>query len=258
MPVQEKVLSMVTYNSNILKTKKAFLDFCKHFAEIPRENLLNDRAFVTYFKHLMENDSILYRRAFQLAIEVTYAKRKFSMRELLTIFDNNNYSIIDPLSATSSSIIDSSTLYSILQTNLLVQKSPFINSTIVINTTPTTKIDHNNLPVLVQKKIALSKATTGNTFSDLTLDGVPYDYKDERNSSTIKNHILIYDYDIIVQKGESLLYDILKTLKQQERLVELNKSTISQIDHQFLIENKTKLETILQNNSTSSCEKIMT
>jgi hypothetical protein len=166
------------------------------------------------------------------------------------MFDNNYYSIVDPITANSSPTIDSSTLYTALQTNLLVQRSPFRNSTIVINSTPTTNIDHNNLPALVKKKIAISKATTGNTFNDLSLDDVPYDFKDERNPSKIKNHILIYDYDVLAHKGESLLQDVYNALRQKVHSVELNKTIMSKSESKFLVENKEKLKNILQSNST--------
>lgn len=181
---------------NMHKLQQTFLKFYNHIKDIPLKNLRSDPVFYRYFKKSVIDDPFsIGSRPYQLAIEVAYSKRKFSQTELLEVF-NNRISISDPLGIAGAGInIDSSTFYSYLQAYHMSKTTCFGKSSLDVQCTPSISREHmQSLSPEAKLKIRLTQERTGNSFSDLVIDGHSHDFKSGKYSNA-KNHIIFFDFE---------------------------------------------------------------
>jgi hypothetical protein len=213
MVIGTSIRTMHKVSSN-LKAQEAFYKCCLYFKNVPLRELKNDRMFMNHYNNLLREEPNLHARAFQLALEVCYHKRRYSENDLRQILDGRVS--INDLAGFNNGQVDSSTLYTAFQTDLLTKRAPFNKSSVVIvNSTPINNINPNSLPPNLQSRIALSKTNTGNIYNDIDIDGHMYDYKYSDSPLYNKNHIYFYDYENYANEASILLKHLERVLKDK-------------------------------------------
>lgn len=169
--------------------KETFIKFANHFKDLPYGSLHKDPEVIAYFKQITTAQNSLCNRAFQLALEVTYNKRNFDRTTLLLQFENkfSFKAIWDRYNLTST--IDQSTLFSTLQSDIVKNQYPKLD--IAIQQTPPSNVSITELNSSLNNMLEENLKFTGNRFPDITLNGIPYDYKFVEKISLTSNHILI-------------------------------------------------------------------
>jgi hypothetical protein len=238
--------SILTQDSpSIIQAKYAI----QHFIQgLKRFN--NDTEFLQYWKQQVNENPGIMTRAFQVAIEITYNKRHFSARDLTKILEGE----IDIVAIGDSTVVkvDSSTIYSILQTSHILNRHAFESAEVVSPPTDTTNININALSPKEQAFVQASQQATGNVVCDVKFYNHYYDYKAFGNYKFSKNHIVFIDFhDMDSRKPIAFLRNLLPMLKQYEQ-----KSTEDRIASEYLAKAIKKLEYILNDTHSSSLEKI--
>lgn len=95
---------------HLIRNKAIFLRFCQHFKEKSLAELLDDKVFITYVSDNINKEPMLFSRAFQLALEVSYFKRHFNQQILQEVY-KNDFIIQDSFNI-NKGICDQSTIYS--------------------------------------------------------------------------------------------------------------------------------------------------
>jgi hypothetical protein len=148
-----------------------------------------------------------------VAIEVAYPKRRFGESDLRAVC-GDRISLVDIL-GNNNGQCDSSTLYSVLQAHYL--RSQFNNSecTIVVSTPLNANVKIDTLPVSTQNYLTASKSLTGNSFCDIIINGIHYDFKHTINPVENLNHVHLYDYETLRIKGTTLLWQVEENFRSQ-------------------------------------------
>jgi hypothetical protein len=193
--------------------KHTILHFCKRYDTYTIPQLIDDSQFMLHFSSLIQNNPVLLNRGLQSAIEVAYPKRRFGESDLRAVC-GDRISLVDIL-GNNNGQCDSSTLYSVLQAHYL--RSQFNNSecTIVVSTPLNANVKIDTLPVSTQNYLTASKSLTGNSFCDIIINGIHYDFKHTINPVENLNHVHLYDYETLRIKGTTLLWQVEENFRSQ-------------------------------------------
>lgn len=157
------------------------------------------------FAKNMHNDPTLHSRAFQLALEVTYFKRRFNTSILQEIFKNDF--IIKDYFTINNGLCDQSTIYSALLAKEFTNYFNLAKEDVIVLSTPLYNIKH-----LLTSRNEYYKSITGNSIPDLTLKETPYDFKDSKDILLNKNHIYFLDINDIQKKSSEIIYNLEKQI----------------------------------------------
>jgi hypothetical protein len=212
--------------SSMELAKETFIQFCEHFNKIAFNALAKDHIVIKFFAETINKKDYLCNRAFQLALDVTYAKREFNREHVLEHF--NAYfsikNILDPYDKTSA--IDQSTLFTVLQSKLVKQKHP--QWEIEVNQTPATNVSLKDLSESLQDILNYNKELTGNRYPDVGINGVPYDYKSTKDIFNTKNQIYLMPESL---KAKAALEAIIGNYpdRVQQSIYQATKGTLGHI-----------------------------
>lgn len=253
--ISRKANSILTSESiHVLQGKQALLQFCAYFQHVPLDQLEKDPTFIYYIKKLSEKDSSIYTRAFQLALEGVYSKRYFNEADIVSIF-KGILSIVDII-GTNEGKIDSSTLFSVFQTDYLTRQPDFRNNT-ELRVVVSTCIKSDNLKDItnpsIRKFIFNSQASTGNTVNDILIDGHHYDFKITPKPEYRQNHIIFLDYHEINVGAAGRRY--LHNLHENFEAI-MNENTQHPYNIEYIKEAKKQLKNIMNNPSSNTLNKI--
>lgn len=137
-------------------------------------------------------NNYLYNRAFQLALEVTYNKRYFQQTELEHVFREQIMFQNSIETFNHATECDQSTLFNALQSAYIKKEHPLWS--ITVNTTPPANIDITALSQKIQDTVRVNKLLIENSFPDISIDGVTYNFKSTKNPSNTKNQVYIVLY----------------------------------------------------------------
>jgi hypothetical protein len=187
--LKRNMLSSVKKGTDAMAlAKETFVTFCEHFTKVQYPNLHNDPKVIGFFLKTVTEKNYLCNRAFQLALDVTYAKSNFDQSHVLLHFEkyfsvNNNNSLFE------NTTLDQSTLFTMLQTKIMKDKYPFFEFT--VNQTPPPNINIKEISVKMHNILEENLSLTGNRFPDVNINGIPYDYKFIKDPCNTKNQIYL-------------------------------------------------------------------
>jgi hypothetical protein len=214
----------------------SILTFCKRYEIYTVAELLHNREFMEHFSSLTQKNPVLLNRGFQSAIEVAYCKRRLGESDLRDVCDDR-ISILDVL-GNNKGQCDSSTLYTVLQAKYLRTQFNGSECTIVVSTPLNANVNVNTLPMSTQNYIASSKSLTGNSFCDIIINGIHYDFKHTFDPKATWNHIYLYDYENFLIKAPMLLGAIEEKFRDQQPISNVNtpflehaEATLKEIRH---------------------------
>lgn len=171
----------------MIVAKQTFLKFCDHFSKLQYPNLQNDHEVIKFFINISNNQDYLCNRAFQLALDVTYAKSSFDYKTVLENF--TTYCNINNNGLSENSPVDQSTLFTLLQTTIMKKLYPSAEFT--VNQTPPSNVNIKDASEKVRKILEENLQLTGNRFPDVHINNMPYDYKFIKDPSSTKNQIYL-------------------------------------------------------------------
>ena len=189
-----------------------FLRFCDHFKQYTLAELLDDKFLNKMIYDTIHGESTLHARSFQLALQVTYFKRKFSEQSLQEYF-KNDFKIIDPSKA-NQGFCDQSTLYTAITLKYVTNHLNLSCDDVVVNSTPLF-LSKNGLASEMTRVMETNKKLTGNSFPDVSIKDRPYDFKDSKEFCWNKNQIYLLDVDNIKQYGDAMLTKLHNSLRNQ-------------------------------------------
>lgn len=202
--------------SKLIQNKAILFKFCQHFKEKTLSQLLNDEVFIHHIASYINSEPSLYSRAFQLALEVTYSKRKFSHAELQEIYKNDF--IVSDTFAINRGLCDQSTIY----TSILAKKvSIYLNlnfNDIIVHSTPLF-LQKENITSSIKNLMDYNKKMTENTCPDITLKNRPFDFKEQKDISFCKNQIYIIDKEVLAKKGIEIFLKLEKSLIMSKKFL---------------------------------------
>lgn len=215
----------------------------------------NQEFFMVYYKTLCEKHPEFIVRAFQLALEVYYNKRRFSEQEICNIFEHK-FSLED-FARFNKGITDTSTFFSALQTNHLYTQPGFIKNVdtcLVIAPALDSSVLKELPPEFLERMLRINKAT-GNTINDVDLNGHHYDYKITPDPYYGRNHIMF----ITVNQNNQFRVTstrIAHYMDQQVKLIDKNShSSFSQMNERNYYIKFIDVLNAIQNESASDIEK---
>lgn len=168
--------------------KETFVIFCNHFSKIPYHDLHKDDKVIQFFIESIHKKNSYCNKAFQLALDVTYSKRVFDRKNILSNFSEMSFrNSID--SSDHTSMLDQSTLFIALQSKIVKEMYP--NWEVLVNQTPPSNISLNDFSPQEVTNLEQNKTLTGNRFPDVVFNGIPYDFKSTKEISNTKNHVYI-------------------------------------------------------------------
>lgn len=185
---KRSMLSSVKNSTDaMILARKTFINFCEHFGKLQYPNLQNDPKVINFFVEMINKEDYLCNRAFQLALDVTYAKRGFDRTHVLAKF--NTYCKINNNGLSENSSIDQSTLFTLLQTTIM--KKIYPSTEFTVNETPSPNVNIKDVSEKVCKTLEENLKLTGNRFPDVLVNDIPYDYKFVKDPSSTKNQIYL-------------------------------------------------------------------
>jgi hypothetical protein len=195
---------------NLLKNKAIFMRYCEHFKNKTLSDLLNDKIFIQYVHESIHHQPTLFSRAFQLALEVTYSKRRFDEQVLKDMYKHDF--LVEDTFGVNKGFCDQSTVYSCV---LAKKVSFYFNlevKDIIVNSTP---IFLNKQKITETMKVSMdyNKKMTENTCPDISINGRPYDFKEPKDISFGKNQIYFIDIEHICKKGVEIFFKLEKSLE---------------------------------------------
>ena len=171
-PITSKPLLMATaatFNkqlastqSKLLYNKAIFLRYCEHFEKYSLHELLNDHKFIQIMSRMVTEAPSLQTRAFQLAVEVSYSRRKFSLEALQESFQSD-FTIKD-VYVSNRGLCDQSTIYSSILMKFVKAQLKLDAASIQVNVTPLYLPKAKSL--IVEQAIAKNQILTGNRSPD--------------------------------------------------------------------------------------------
>jgi hypothetical protein len=228
--------------------KGTFLRICGRLEKLTNEQIINDAYVMADVKSLVDMDDAMCTRAYQLALEVVFSGRNFDRKALIALFDKR-ISFEDAWGNNNQSDVDQSTFYNGIVVEQMLKRHP--NWSVSVCETPTTRFNKNDLSSKVQRELQTNQFLTGNTFPDVSIDGIPYDVKSVKNISNTKNHVYVLldcpeayatvkkhfnDLSVILQRetqypGLSKEYQtiLLKKIEYFKTQIEAHPSTMKQV-----------------------------
>lgn len=206
----------------------------------------NDQEFIKNWIDAIEKHSYSMTRAFQVAFEITFSKRQFSAEALTEVFkDIDLYTVGD----SNSTTIDSSTLYTALQTYYVRRAYPVKSVVVLAPGTDTANLKKVLLSPKDQELLRQSAQATGNTICDLKFFDHYYDYK-SNNYKFGNNHIFMLDSDEIRHSKKVQIF-LNQLLKDFEKIVGLN-----DLETEYLKRTLKKLNYIMKDTNSNFMEKL--
>lgn len=228
----------------------------EHFQKRTVTELLQDNIFLQEMHNNIHNEPTIVSRAFQLALEVTYSKRKFK-EEALQNFYKNDF-IVKDIFNVNHGLCDQSTIYTSMITKIFTNYMCISPENVVVNSTPL-YMQKENITTSMQALMDYYKLMTGNSCPDLFINKRPYDLKDVKNISFGKNQIYLIDIEFINTKG----FEILKKLEKSIADSINNNINLSQETRSFSkivlanLKNHRELETSPQIRFEMLCQMIL-
>lgn len=224
--------SSIKTNSNstvdsyhVVRNKEVLVTLLKYFPELQPNQINDNRILLEYLiKHFTLNPHSVVSKQAQVTLEVLFNRRRFDENLLKELFPK--FDLVDVVEK-NNGISDISTTFNMLIGDYLVNKYPYLLNADprIITATILPYFDTDTLPEYTRKFIEYSQLVTGNTIPDLTLCGVPFDWK--ATPSNNKNFIVLWDYEQfnlhkdVMKYHDALLKDLAKhkdnlTLFQKE------------------------------------------
>lgn len=222
---------------NILKNKAIFMRYCEHFKNKTLSDLLNDKIFIQQMHNSIHGEPTLFSRAFQLALEVTYSKRRFDEQALKDMYKHDF--IVEDSFGVNKGLCDQSTVYNCVLAKKVCFYFNLEIKDIVVNSTP---IFLNKEKITETMKISMdyNKKMTENTCPDLNIRGRPYDFKESKDISFSKNQIYFIDMEEIRKKGVEIFFKLEKSLEKSLNNTQISLSEKSKEFTNIIIENLKK------------------
>lgn len=195
--------------ANVLRNKLIFLNYCEHFKKINYEDLKKDALFIKEMDDMINSANSLNSRAFQLALEVTYRKRRFDITCLQKFYENDFH--VENIFNINQNTCEQSTIHSALLTKKLVTTLRLDKKDVVVNCTPS-EITPSKITKDIQNIMHYSKEMTGNSCCDVMIKERPFDFKDTKEFSIAKNHIYNLYMDSMIIQGHKILSNLEKHL----------------------------------------------
>ena len=195
--------------SNWLFNKTIFFRYCEHFENLTLQELLNDQKFIKVMSKMVTDAPSLHTRAFQLALEVTYSRRKFSLEALQEYF-LADFKIKDVYDS-NRGLCEQSTIYSSILMHFVKSQLQLNATSIQVNVTPLYLPKQKSF--IVEQHMANNWAITGNRSPDAAISGIPYDFKESSDVSFNKNHIYIIDIATLEEKSHLLANKMMQSLQ---------------------------------------------
>ena len=185
---KRSMLSSVKNSTDaMILARKTFINFCEHFGKLQYPNLQNDPKVINFFVEMVNKEDYLCNRAFQLALDITYAKSSFNRAHVLENF--KTYCKINNNGLSENPSIDQSTLFTMLQTTIM--KKIYPSTEFTVNETPPSNVNIKDVSEKVRKTLEENLHLTGNRFPDVHVNDMPYDYKFIKDPSSTKNQIYL-------------------------------------------------------------------
>lgn len=209
----------------------------------------NDEMFIKHWIEQIDNNPGFMTRAFQVAFEITFHKRRFSDEEILDIFGGTIglYKVGD-----QNNTMDSSTLYSIFQTYHVLKQQKFEGAVVISPPVNTADLNKMSLSPKEQALMVHSQKATGNTLCDTRFKNHYYDYKSSGNFKFTKNHVIFVDYNEIVS-NKSVIF--LKNLLSNLELSALEGSR-DKVEIEYLNRAIKKLTYVIQDKGSTNLQKL--
>jgi hypothetical protein len=206
----------------------------------------NDEEFIRDWIKAMEEYSHSMTRAFQVAMEITFAKRNFSGEALTTVLENI---ALYKVGESGSNTIDSSTLYSALQTYYITKRHHVESVVVIAPAADTANVTKVLLSPKDQELLLKSIQATGNTICDIKFFDHYYDYKNN-NFKFMKNHIFMLDFEEITnsRKAHRFLFQLLGDFAKIAGNTDL--------EREYLEKAISKLDYILKDSKSTSIQKL--
>lgn len=198
-------------------------------------------------EQLLIKSPILHTRVIQVAFEVSCRKRYFTRLDLEYIFerDVNLCNILDSKDVTS--YVEQSTIMNLFMGKFIMYKFPQIVCT--INRTPIEPVEESMLSEATRCMLANNYSKCKNKFCDLSLDGVPYDFKHSKDICITLNHIYILPFTpVIISRFKTTLTHLRRLYEKKTNYITFYKKYLDKIEEiqQLLVhENKTAFPKIL-------------
>ena len=218
----KKVLSpeMLIEHQKMLKAKAVFFSYCQHFKTKTLAELLDDKILIQMMHNLAYKEPILNSRAFQVALEVTYFKRRFS-ETLLQDVCKNDFKIQDTF-LVNNGMCDRSTLYSSILAKQLCMYFNLNFNDVIVHSTPLFLTQEKITPE-IKTTMDYNRKMTGNTCSDIDIKQRPYDFKESQQFSYAKNQIYFLEAEKIRDQGfkifEKLQASLEYSLKDSQQIL---------------------------------------
>lgn len=201
---------LLAEQSRIFYNKAIFYRYCNHFKINTLEELLNDTYFINIMCNMVNKNPTLHSKAFQLALEVCYSKRKFEEKTVQDFF-SNDFLVIDYFNC-NRKLIDQSTVFSAITMKKVVDYFGYSKNEVMVLSTPIF-LDTHKLTESQSDFMASSKKLTGNAIPDALLKGRQYDFKIKEHYDFNKNTIFFIDSDVLLKdSGARLLLKIQQSL----------------------------------------------
>src|ERR1700759_2688292 len=181
----------------LLLNKMILFNFCAHFRTKSLTELLMDKTFIDYVHTCIHKKPTLHSRAFQLALEMTYSKRKFDTHQLEQYY-KDDFRIEDTYQI-NNNICDQSTIFTSVITKDVVEFLNLDKKDVVVHSTPLFLTKESITPFL-KEMMDYNKKMTGNTCPDISIKEQPYDYKDSKDVSYNKNHLYFVDQENLIKE----------------------------------------------------------
>lgn len=195
--------------TKLLFNKAIFLRYCQHFEKYSLPELLNDHHFIQLMSRMLTEAPSLQSRAFQLALEVSYSRRKFSSAALQEYFQAD-FTLKDVYDS-NRGLCDQSTVYSSILMKFVKSQLNLDATSIQVNVTPLYLPKEKSH--LVEQAMANNQMLTGNRSPDALIYNKPYDIKDSQDFLFNKNHIYIIDSVLLEEKSHLLVGKIIQSLQ---------------------------------------------
>lgn len=220
-PKNNIIVDNLSYkDSATIQGKEALTMFLQYFENLPPQYVNNPEFLIMFHKLLCENQSEVFVRAYQLALEIYYNKRTFIDHQVCDIFDNK-FSILDIIGR-NNQLVDTSTFFSALQANFLFSQTGYVNNvdTTVVVSTCINSANLKDLPPELLARMEQIKKATGNTTNDINLNGHHYDFKITTEPYFGRNHIMFIQLsDATNHNFKTVSENMLKFVQQQQNII---------------------------------------
>lgn len=219
----------------LLLNKIVLHNFCNHFKTKSLTELLTDTTFIHYVHTCIHQKPTLHSRAFQVALEMTYSKRKFNLEQLEQYY-KDDFNIEDTFQV-NKNLCDQSTIFTSVITKDLINYLNLDKKDVIVHATPLF-LSKEQITPFKQKIMDYNKEMTGNTCPDVSIKERPYDYKDSKDVSYNKNHLYFIDQENLIKECtqhihslKSSLWSNIKTSRMENEVLKYSKNILKIIDN---------------------------